>query len=72
MNGLGKPFRKNATQNIEKKTVKIEVKLPHVNKDHSQESEFLFKQGFLTILFRAKKNSRRKITSFFAPLPVSA
>ena len=31
VNGLGKPFRKNAIQKIEK-TVKIRVKLPHVNK----------------------------------------
>ena len=31
MNGLGKPFRKNPIQKIEK-TVKIKVKLPHVNK----------------------------------------
>ena len=31
MNGLGKPFRKNPVQKIEKKT-KTEVKLPHVNK----------------------------------------
>ena len=32
MNGLGKPF-KNPIQKI-KKTVKIKVKLPHVNKNH--------------------------------------
>ena len=31
MNGLGKAFRKNPIQKIEK-TVKISVKLPHVNK----------------------------------------
>ena len=31
MNGLGKPFRKKAIHKIEK-TVKIKVKLPHVNK----------------------------------------
>ena len=31
VNGLGKPFRKNPIQKIEK-TVKIRVKLPHVNK----------------------------------------
>ena len=31
MNGLGKPFRKKPIQKIEK-TVKIKVKLPHVNK----------------------------------------
>ena len=32
MNGLGKRFRKKIDQKIEKKTVKIGVKLPHVNK----------------------------------------
>ena len=31
LNGLGKPFRKNPIPKIEK-TVKIRVKLPHVNK----------------------------------------
>ena len=31
MNGLGKPIRKSPIQKI-KKTVKIKVKLPHVNK----------------------------------------
>ena len=31
MNGLGKPFKKNPIQKIEK-TAKIKVKLPHVNK----------------------------------------
>ena len=31
MNGLRKPFKKNPIQKMEK-TVKIEVKLPHVNK----------------------------------------
>ena len=31
MNGLGKPFRKKSYQKIEE-TVKIKVKLPHVNK----------------------------------------
>ena len=32
MNGLGKPFRKNCDPKNRKKTVKIQVKLPHVNK----------------------------------------
>ena len=32
MNGLRKPFRKKTIQKNEKKTVKIKVKLPHVNK----------------------------------------
>ena len=31
MNGLGKPFRKKNPIQITEKTVKIKVKLPHVN-----------------------------------------
>ena len=50
MNGLGKPFRKNTIQKKIEKTVKIEVKFPHVNKKkHSRESEFLFKHRFLSL-----------------------
>ena len=32
VNGLGKPFRKKSDSKNRKKTVKIRVKLPHVNK----------------------------------------
>ena len=32
MNGLGKPFRKKSDSKNQKKTAKITVKLPHVNK----------------------------------------
>ena len=32
MNGLGKPFRKKSDPKKIEKTVKIKVKLPHVNK----------------------------------------
>ena len=32
MNGFGKPFGKNCDPKNQKKTVKINVKLPHVNK----------------------------------------
>ena len=32
MNGLEKPFRKKSDSKNRKKTVKIKVKLPHVNK----------------------------------------
>ena len=57
MNGLEKPFRKNPIQKIEK-TVKIKVKLPHMNK-----KPLARKRIFC---------SRRHTTRFFAPLPVSA
>ena len=43
-------LEKNRIQKIEK-TVKIKVKLPHVNKkNHLRENEFLFKHRFLTLL----------------------
>ena len=40
-------LEKNPIQKIEE-TVKIRVKLPHVNKNHYRETEFLFKHRFLT------------------------
>ena len=46
---IGKIIKKNSIQKIEK-TVKIKVKLQHVNKNPNQESEFLFKHRFLTLL----------------------
>ena len=72
MNGLGKPFRKNSIISTEK-TVKTEKKLPHVHKNRNRESEFPFKHRFLPEFESStEKKSRRKITRFFAPLPVSA
>ena len=40
MNGLGKTLRKNRSKKSKKKTVKIKVKLPHVNKKKPQENSF--------------------------------
>ena len=60
---------KNPIQKI-RKTVKIEVKLTHV-KNHLRECEFFFKHRSINFIIRTK-NSRRKTTRFFAPLPVSA
>ena len=34
MNGLEKPFRKKSDPKNRQGTVKIKVKLPHVNKNH--------------------------------------
>ena len=50
-------LEKNSIQKIEK-TVKIRVKLPHVNKKSLPRNR--------------EKNSRRKTTRFFASFPVSA
>ena len=47
---IGKTIKKSDPKNL-KKTVKIKVKLPHVNiKNHRRESEFLFKHRLLTLL----------------------
>ena len=46
MNGLRKPFKKNAIQKIEK-TVKIEVKLPHVNKKSLARKRIFVQTPFL-------------------------
>ena len=50
MNGLVKPFRKESDRKKIEKTVKFQVKLPHVKKNHQRESEILFKRRFLTLL----------------------
>ena len=63
---------KNPIQKIEK-TVKIRVKMPHVNKKPLPRNrtfvQTLFSHSTLKL---ERKNSRRKITRFFAPFPVSA
>ena len=65
-------WEKNSIQEI-KKTVKIKVKLPHVN-----EKPLARKRIFVQTLFShstlnlERKISRHKTTRFFAPLPVLA
>ena len=62
MNGLEKPFRKNPIQKIEK-TVKIKVKLPHVNKKPL--ANFCSNTVFsLYFKFRAKKFHAAKPLAF--------
>ena len=70
---IGKTIRKNPIQKTEK-TVKIKVKLPHVNKKTtSEKANFCSNTVFsLYFKFRAKKSHAAKTTRFFAPLPVSA
>ena len=62
---MGKLFRKkNPIQKIEK-TGKIRVKLPHVNKNHYRETEFLFNTVFsLYFKIRAKKIHAAKPLAF--------
>ena len=74
MNGLGKPFRKKPIQKIEK-TVKIKVKLPHVNKKPLARKQIFVKfraKNFhavkplafsLHFLFRRDQNHYSKITT---------
>ena len=66
-------LEKNPIRKIEK-TVKIRVKLPHVNKKPQPRNRIFVQTLFShsTLKLEQKKNSRRKTTSFFAPFPVSA
>ena len=73
MNGLEKPFRKKSDPKNRKKTVKIEVKLPHVNKKPLPIKRIFVQTPYShSTLKLEQKNSRRKTTRFFAPFPVSA
>ena len=73
MNALGKPFRKKSDPKKKKKTVKIKVKLPHVNKKPPARKQIFVQTPFShSTLKLAQKNSQHKTTRFFAPLPVSA
>ena len=73
MNGLGKPLRKNPIQNIEK-TVKIKVKLQHVNTESLARKRIFVQTPFShsTLKPELKNFTPKKITRFFAPLPFSA
>ena len=65
-------LEKNPIQKIEK-TVKIRVKLPHVNKKPLPRNRIFVQTPFShSTLKLERKNSRRKTTRFFAPFPVSA
>ena len=53
--------------------LKIKVKLPHVNKKPLARKRIFVQTPFChSTLNLEQKNSRRKTTRFFAPLPVSA
>ena len=72
MNGLGKQFRK--TSNPKNwKTVKIKVRLPHVNKKPIARNRTFVQRAFShSTLKLEEKISRQKTTRFFRSLPVSA
>ena len=66
MNGLGKPFRKKTDPKNGKKTVKIKLKLPHVNKKTtSEKANFCWNTVFsLYFKLRAKKFHVAKSLAF--------
>ena len=64
-------LEKNPLQKIEK-TVKIKLKLPHVNKKPLVRKRIIVQRQFShSFLNLERKISRRKTTSFFASFPVS-
>ena len=65
-------LEKNPIQKSEK-TVKIKVKLPHVNKKSLARKRIFVQTPFShSTLNLEQKNVTPKTTRFFAPLPVSA
>ena len=65
-------LEKNPIQKIEK-TVKIRVELPHVNKKPLPRNRIFVQTPIShSTLKLDEKNSCRKTTRFFSPLPVSA
>ena len=64
MNGLAKPFRKKSNPK-NRKTVKIKVKLPHVNITSSEKANFCSNTNFsLYFKFIAKKFHASEPPSF--------
>ena len=73
MNGLEKPFRKQIQSKKLKKQYNIKAKLPHENNKRPARKRVYIQTQFLhSTLNLEQKISRRKITHFFVPLPVSA
>ena len=66
-----KNLQKNPIQKI-KKTVKIRMKLPHVNKIPLPRNRIFQTPFSNSTLKLEQKKSRHKTTRFFAPFPVSA
>ena len=73
MDGLGTPFRKKYPIQKSKKTVKIKVKLPHLNKKQLARKQIFVQTPFShSTLELEQKKLHRKTTRLFAPFPVSA
>ena len=72
MNGLENHLEKNPIQKL-KKTVKIKVKMPHVNKRSLARKRIFVQTPFShSTLNIERKNFTPQNHSLFAPLPVSA
>ena len=66
MNGLEKPFRKKSNPKNRKKTVKIKVKLPHVNKKPLARKRIFVQTPFShSTLNLERKNFTPQIHSLF-------
>ena len=65
MNGLGTPVRKNSIEKIEKKTVKIKVKLSHVNKKPVARKQIFVQTSLSHILNLEEKNFTQQNHSLF-------
>ena len=73
MNGLGKTFRNNPIQKIEKNIKNQSEIAACEQKTTSEKANFCSNLVYsLYLKIRAKKISHRKSTRFFAPLPASA
>ena len=73
MNGLEKPFRKKSNPKNQKNSKNQSEIAACEQKTTTDKANFCSNTVFsLYFKIRAKKNSRRKTTRFFAPLPVSA
>ena len=73
MNGLEKPLRKKSNRKNKKNSKKQSEIAACEQKTTSEKANFCSNTVFsLYYKIRAKKNSRRKTTRFFAPPPVSA
>ena len=69
---IGKTIWKKDPIQISKKTVKIRVKLPHVNKKPPRKRIFVQKPFSHSTLKFERKNFTQQKTRFFAPLSASA
>ena len=71
MNGLGQPFRKKSYPKNRKKNSKYQSEIAACEQKNLARKRFFVQTPFSHSLKLERKNSRRKTTRCFAPLPVS-